>query len=117
MKNISKILLVLLTSTFMNNAQAAFEGPNAPSVETTTVQKALSMSDETPVVLTGKIINNLGDEKYTFKDATGEIVVEIDDEDWRGLNVTPENTVEIRGEIDKDFYEKAKIDVDMITIK
>ena len=116
MKNFLMTLLVLLTPLCVTNAQAAFEGPTSAQT-VTSVEKALSSRDETPVVLVGKIVNSLGDEKYTFKDTSGEIIVEIDDEDWRGVNVTPENTVEIRGDVDKDFYEKTKIDVDSIVIK
>lgn len=122
-----KILLALFVVTFSNTANAqfsggsvaargGFEGPGiAQSV--TTVKEALSARDDTMVTLRGNIISSLGDEKYMFKDSTGEIIVEIDDEDWYGVKVTPENTVEIYGEVDKEVFERTKIDVKSIAIK
>lgn len=93
-----------------------FEGPGVAS-SATTVKQALSMSDDSMVVLVGKIVNSLGDEKYTFRDSTGEVIIEIDDEDWHGVKVTPEDTIEIVGEVDKEFMEKTKIDVKSFTVK
>lgn len=96
-----------------SNAAGGFQGPGlAP----TTVQQALTYSDDTPVVLVGQIERSLGGEKYVFKDASGSVTVDIDNEDWRGLTVTPEDTIVIQGEVDKDFF-KTEIDVDMVTLK
>lgn len=119
MKNTFLTLLAIFTSISMANAQATggFEGPSAVQNPTSTVAEALNSSDESYVSLTGKIVNSLGDEKYTFKDETGEVVVEIDDEDWRGVKVTPENTITINGEVDKEMFEPTKIDVDSIVVK
>lgn len=95
------------------NAMAAFQGPEAG---VTTVAEALKMRDDSPVVLTGQIEKNLGNEKYQFKDATGTVVVDIDNEDWRGVDVTPANTITIRGEVDKDMF-TTEIDVDSVELK
>lgn len=122
-----KILITLLAVTFAGvaNAQFAgapaqpaggFEGPGVQS-NTTTVKAALDARDDTPVVLSGKIVNSLGDEKYTFKDDTGEIIIEIDDDEWHGVKVTPENTIEIYGEVDKEVFEPTKIDVKSFNVK
>ena len=94
-----------------------FVGPRAPSMAPITIKQALSMKDDSIVVLTGKIVNSLGDEKYTFQDSTGQITIEIDDEDWHGIKVTPENTLEIVGELDKELFEQPKIDVKSFSIK
>ena len=127
----TKILLVisaLIVFTNTANAQfsgapanpqysGGFEGPSlAPSMPTT-VKAALAARDDTMVVLSGRIINSLGDEKYTFKDNTGEIIVEIDDDEWNGVKVTPDNIVEITGEVDKEWYKPTKIDVKSLRIK
>lgn len=119
MKKILLTLFAMYASMNIANAQATggFEGPSASQLAATTVQEALDLNDEAKVVLQGNIVNSLGDEKYTFKDATGEIVIEIDDEDWHGVKVTPEKTVEIIGEVDKDANEPTKIDVDAVTVK
>ena len=119
MKKTLLTLFAIYASMNIANAQTTggFEGPSANQPAAITVQEALKLNDEAKVVLQGNIINSLGDEKYTFKDATGEIVVEIDDEDWRGVKATPEKTVEIVGEVDKDANEPTTIDVDVVTIK
>ncbi|MBO6290063.1 MAG: NirD/YgiW/YdeI family stress tolerance protein [Alphaproteobacteria bacterium] len=118
MKKIILTLLAIFSTVSVASAQmgGGFEGPSATKNETT-VAEALKMRDETYVTLTGKIVNSLGDEKYTFKDETGEVVVEIDDEDWRGIKVTPENTITINGEVDKEMFEPTKIDVDSVVVK
>lgn len=99
------------------NAQNLGGGFQGPAIASATVAEALKMNDDTPVVLTGKIEKNMGNEKYQFNDNTGTIVVEIDDEDWKGQVVKPENTVEIRGEIDKEMLGTPEVDVDVITLK
>ena len=43
-------------------------------------------------------------------------MIEIDDEDWHGVTVTPENTIEIVGELDKELFDKTKIDVSSFKI-
>lgn len=116
-----KILLLLVACSFANisNAQVSggFVGPEGNAAKVISIQEALNLSDDSRVSLEGKIVNSLGDEKYTFKDATGEIIIEIDDEDWNGNKVTPEDTIVINGEVDKDVNETTKIDVDTFTIK
>lgn len=97
-------------------AQKAGGGFVGPSIASTTVAEALKMSDDTPVILKGKIVKSLGGEKYEFSDGTGTIVADIDDKDWRGVTVTPENTVELRGEIDKDIMRAPEVDVDSVTV-
>lgn len=86
----------------MGEAPIQFVDRMYAAMVVTTVEGALTMPDKGFVLLTGKIINNLGDKKYTFKDDTGEVVVVIDDEYLKDVNVTPESKVEIIGEIDKE---------------
>ena len=114
-----KSILAIAVATFtligthnMANAQAG--GYTGPSVNTATVAQALKMSNDTPVVLQGKIIKSLGGDKYTFADDTGEITIEIDSEKWHGQSVGENDTVEIKGEVDKDLL-SLKVDVDSIT--
>ena len=116
-----KLFLTLCAlGIFSGVAQAqltgGFEGPTAYSSTPITIQQALSLADDSIVILQGHIINNLGDEKYTFQDATGQVVVEIDDEKWMGVKVTPADTVEILGEVDKEFIGRDKIDVKTIRV-
>ena len=108
------ILALLAAVAVLTTAQAqmggGFAGPG-PGNSTTTVKEALKLRDDAWVVLQGRIVASLGDEKYTFQDATGTVMVEIDDDDWRGITVTPETTLEISGELDKELFETPKIDV------
>ena len=118
MKKMLALLVLGLSVGMVSNAMAkkhggGFEGPG---INTTTVQDALKMNDDTPVVLKGKIEKSLGNEKYQFNDGTGVIVVEIDDDEWNGVVVKPENTVEIRGEIEKELMSAPEIDVEMIML-
>lgn len=119
MKKLFVTMLAVLFSFSSAHAQVngGFEGPRASESPLSTVQEAMTMEDDAHVVLQGKIINSLGDEKYTFKDASGEIVIEIDDEDFNGVKVTPEDTLEIVGEVDKDLNEPVQIDVKSFSVK
>lgn len=104
----------------LSSAAMAFSptgGFSGPGLAESTVAQAVKMSDDTPVVLVGKIEKSLGGEKYLFKDASGSVIVDIDDDDWRGLNVTPADTIIIEGEVDKGLFEETKIDVDSVRLK
>ena len=98
------------------NGPAQTGGFKGPGLQPSTVAEALGYSDDTPVVLVGKIERSLGDEKYLFKDSSGTVTVDIDNDDWRGITVTPNDTVVIEGEVDKDFF-KTQIDVDTVRLK
>lgn len=98
-----------------NQNGGGFSGPSAQTLITTSAD-ALNAKDDTQVVLTGKIEQNLGDEKYLFRDASGTITLDIDNDEWNGQNIAPEDTVEIRGEVDKGFT-KIEVEVDSIVKK
>ncbi len=89
-----------------------FQGPGLP---VSTVAEAMKMSDDSAVVLEGKIEKALGKDKYLFHDQTGSVTVEIDADDWRGV-VKPEDTVVIRGEVEKELF-NTEIDADSVEIK
>ncbi len=114
MKNIFTVsAFALILGLGAAAVQAGYSGPSAAGV---TVAEAKKLSDDTPVIMTGKITQSLGGEKYLFTDATGSVTVEIDDDDWRGVDVNENDTVEIRGEVDKDFT-SFEIDVDSVVKK
>lgn len=122
MKNVltvsALVLMLGLSGNVLAQAPAAggFQGPSAVTAPSKAADVA-NMKDDTQVILVGKIEKSLGDEKYLFSDASGSLTVEIDDEDWRGLTVTPNDTVELAGEVDKDMFGPAKVDVDRVTLK
>ncbi|MCC4833150.1 NirD/YgiW/YdeI family stress tolerance protein [Shewanella sp. 10N.7] len=90
-----------------------FTGPSRGVVNT--AAKALEAKDDTPAVLTGYIVESLGDEEYRFKDDSGEIVVEIENDDWHGIQATPEIKLTIIGEIDSD-WSSTSLDVDVVRL-
>ncbi len=122
MKNILAVSALALSFAFANNVMAGpnlgggFTGPAASNLKVTAAEAA-KLSDDTPVILTGKIEQSLGDEKYMFRDASGTIIVEIDNDDWRGVTVGPNDTVELQGEVDTDMFQPSKVDVDVVTKK
>ena len=116
--SVSTLAFVLgLNGVSLAAAQApATGGFTGPTIAAITVEQAKQLSDDTPVVLTGKIEKSLGDEKYQFSDQTGSITLDIDNEDWNGVMVNEKDTVEVRGEIDKDMF-SLEVDVDQIIKK
>lgn len=78
-----------------------------------TVRQVKEMRDDVPVVVQGRILQRMGDDKYLFEDSTGSLTVEIDKEDWRGLTVSPADTVKLYGEVDANWF-KTEIDVDYL---
>ena len=122
MKSILAVSALALSFAFANNVMAGpnlgggFTGPAASNLKVTAAEAA-KLSDDTPVILTGKIEQSLGDEKYMFRDASGTIIVEIDNDDWRGVTVGPNDTVELQGEVDTDMFQPSKVDVDVVTKK
>lgn len=115
-----KILLLLVCSILTVSSIAMAKkntsgGFNGPDVEMITVSDALGKSDDTYVVLKGKIQQSIGDDIYIFSDGTGTINVEIDEDDWNGINVSPEDIIIIKGEIDKG-WNSIEIDVDEVQL-
>ena len=117
-KNLNLISLAFILGLSGNaSAQQTAGGFQGPGLSVATVAEALKASDDAVIKLSGKIEKSLGDEKYLFKDATGTITVEIDNEDWNGVTATPDSELIIEGEIDKDLFKDAEIDVNIVTLK
>jgi len=111
-KKLLVFCMVLLVGN-ITTLSAETGGFTGPGLQVTTVKQAKTFRDDTPVVLQGRILRSLGNEKYMFSDNTGTIVVEIDDDLWRGISVSENDLVEIHGEVDKNFR-TVEIDADSI---
>lgn len=108
-------LLAAAIALFATNAYAKKGGGfSGPGPDLVTVAQALTMKDDAPVTLKGVIVKSLGDEKYTFKDASGTINVEIDDDIWQGRTIGPDDVVIISGEVDKEW---SGTTIDVSTLK
>ncbi len=86
----------------------AFAGPgkntngnmnNQPAVWTVT--EVVSLPDDTPVVMRGRITKNMGNNIFVFEDGSGTIMLEIDEEDWNGNTVRVDDIVTVYGNVDK----------------
>lgn len=132
------LLTALLVLALATPAMAAFNGPGggpapaAPSQggpgfsgpggfsgpQSRGVNKAADVArayDDTPVVLVGNLVEQVGHERYVFRDGSGTVIVKIDHEDFRGQNVTPQTRVRVVGEVDYEHTHK-EVDVDFIEI-
>ncbi len=116
MKKISVIAVLALLPMC-----GAFAGPgmknhnnmynNARSATNTNMQKqqptywsvteVMEMPDNSPVVMRGRIKQNMGDEMFLFEDSSGTIMLEIDESDWNGNTVRVDDVVTIYGNVDK----------------
>ena len=129
MKKIALLTLITLCSAPVLAQQGGFLDPNTapaqtqtspqggfsgPSAALTTVDKVKSMSDDTWVMLQGNIEQRVGDDTYTFRDATGTLTVEIDRKRWNGQTITPKDKVQLEGKVDKDW---SNVEVDVKNIK
>ncbi|QXN60756.1 YgiW/YdeI family stress tolerance OB fold protein [Serratia fonticola] len=129
MKKIALLTLIALCSAPVLAQQGGFIDTNAtpaqtqtspqggfsgPSATLTTVDKVKSLSDDTWVMLQGNIEQRVGDDTYTFRDATGTLTVEIDRKRWNGQTITPKDKVQLEGKVDKDWN---NVEVDVKNIK
>ena len=122
------LLTALIVLALATPAMAAFKGPGtepAPqvmggfkgphSMGVTKASQVAAAHDDTPVNLTGHLVEQLGPYKYTFRDETGSVVVDIDQRKFRGQTVTPETQIRIVGEVDYDHGNK-EVDVDYLEV-
>ncbi len=93
-----------------NNGKGGFVDGNETIV---TIKQVKEMRDDIPVIVQGKIIQRMGDEKFLFEDNTGSITIEIDDDAWRGQTITPADTVKIYGDVDRGIF-TTEIEIDYI---
>lgn len=108
MKN--NLLFIVLIAILGVNLQG---GENYKLVS---VKTALGLEDDDLVALSGYITKRVKRDKYEFRDETGKILVEIEDGVWKGLEIGPSDKIIVKGEIDKDMFEKCKIDVEEIKL-
>ena len=65
------------------------------------VMEVVSLPDNSPVTMRGRITKNMGDNVYVFEDSSGTIMLEIDEEDWNGKTVRVDDIVTVYGNVDK----------------
>lgn len=65
------------------------------------VTEVISLPDDTPVVMRGRITKNMGNNIFVFEDGSGTIMLEIDEESWNGNTVRVDDVVTVYGNVDK----------------
>ena len=81
-----------------------------------TVAAALKASDDTPVIIEGKIVKQIDKDEFIFRDSTGEIEIDVSKRAWNGQTISPADTIQIRGKVDTE-WNKTEIDVKQIIKK
>ena len=97
MKSVS-IIIVLFVLSFNMNLNAGFVG-KGNSTKINTVVKVKYAEDGQLIILTGHIVEKIGDQSYLFKDDTGEIKVQIDNYLWGNIEVKSDTLIRIYGEL------------------
>ena len=77
------------------------------------VTEVVTLPNNSPVVMRGRITKNMGEQMYLFEDSSGNIMLEIDEEDWNGNTVRVNDIVTVYGKVDKGSN-SVEIDVDSI---
>lgn len=91
-------LAVICGAFAANAASSASDNSNKPISQ---VSEVKNMADESTVYIQGYLIQNLGNEMYTFKDDSGTLTVEIDDDLMDANMYSPTTLVWIAAEVDK----------------
>ncbi|MGS0674132.1 NirD/YgiW/YdeI family stress tolerance protein [Shewanella sp. 0m-4] len=106
--------LIMLSAVLTLPAMAAYNGPG-PVSQIKTASDAATAKDDTPVELTGYLVQSLGDEKYLFRDDSGNVEVEIDNKLLRDIEVSSDSKVKLVGEVD-DEWSGIEIEIDSIRL-
>lgn len=101
----------VVSLTLSASAFAGFQGNPADTPKMTVAQALKLKQDNAPLRLSGKIVRQLDDDEFLFRDASGEIRVDIDESVWQGVNVNPNDTVTLFGKLDYDRMEANSVEV------
>ena len=115
MKKISMLavltLLPVCNAMAMNNNNQMKKTNNQPTYWSVT--EVMTLPDNSPVVMRGRITKNMGGNMYLFEDSSGNVMLEIDEEDWNGNTVRVNDVVTVYGNVDKGVN-YTEIDVESV---
>ncbi len=97
-------------------ASAQYIGPSTAPTYRSVADVLKNPIDDSPVVLEGHIIKQVGKKKYIFSDGTAEIRVEVDQKYFPTNPINEKTKVQIRGEIEMDFLQSPEIDIEYLAI-
>ncbi|MGL6071407.1 YgiW/YdeI family stress tolerance OB fold protein [Craterilacuibacter sp.] len=98
-------------------AHAEYTGPGAAAAApagVVTAVAAAKMADHAAVTLEGQVVNKLGKDSYTFRDASGEIRVEIDHQYLPAENFDAATRVRLSGKVDREI---SGVEVDVKSVQ
>lgn len=110
---------ILIATAFAVAAATAYAQYTGPSAIPAATVKSLQQDgkDDQQAVLRGKIVSNVGHERYLFSDGTGQMQVKIKASRWPAQKPVDANTtVELRGEYDKELIGESHFDVKEIRL-
>ncbi len=83
-----------------------------------TVRQMLSTApDDAHVVLRGRLVRRINDEKYLFDDGTGQVRVEIDAHLFpQGSPINDQTQIEISGEFDRELMGTSEVEVKALRV-
>ncbi|MDR6410978.1 NirD/YgiW/YdeI family stress tolerance protein [Paraburkholderia terricola] len=112
-----KMIVACLLAAPAIGAQAQYTGPGAEPTATSVKQLLDGGRDDQSVVLRGRLVKQLGGDRYQFADSTGQIQVDIDHRRWpAGQPISDTSLVELRGEYDKELVGTSEVDVHEIRV-
>ena len=111
-----RLFSVLLLLLNIGVANAKFIPSQTSSL--TKISDIKSLRDDSYVTLEGRIVKQIGSDKFLFQDADGNtIMIDIDQDDmYRFPDFSAKNLLRITGEVDKEVFERTELDVDMLEI-
>jgi len=128
-RSIKTLTTACVTACLTFTASAAMAQYRGPDVSSDFFQQVLPQNpiksvrwikenghDDQKVVMRGRLLNRLSDDRYIFADSTGKIVVEIDRDVFQGRVVTERTDVEIKGILDFDVDKLKGIEVKSIKV-
>ena len=116
MKKISVLALVAIMpiyGAFAGSGKSMNNNMHSTQPAVWSVTEVVSLPDDTPVVMRGRITKNMGNNIFVFEDGSGTIMMEIDEESWNGNTVRVDDIVTVYGNVDKGSN-YTEIDVESI---
>ncbi|MFU1983753.1 NirD/YgiW/YdeI family stress tolerance protein [Bordetella hinzii] len=106
----------ILLSLAGGQATAQYVGP-AFDPNLTVRQMLSSAADDVYVVLRGRLVRRINDEKYLFDDGTGQVRVDIESHLFpHGTPINDQTQIEISGEFDREIIGTSEVEVKSLRV-
>jgi uncharacterized protein (TIGR00156 family) len=106
---LARDVATLSPTTFGPNANPPPRPPLDPnefaaSAQHVTVEQVKNYANETPVIVTGNLVQAIGGDSFIFRDSSGTINMRIGPREWEiyGSRISMSDFIEISGELHRD---------------